>query len=347
MDRDSPRTDEPNESAPGARRTVFVSNVQRFCVHDGPGIRTVVFLLGCPLRCAWCQNPETLARTPVLMFNPGKCTGCAACVEACEIRTTFQGSDGKIRFDRSRCTACGKCVVTCYYRARELSARSYTVRALLEAIGRDSVVYRNSGGGVTLSGGEPLIHPAFVGELFRGCRSRGIHAAIETCGAVPWSSFERVLAHTDLFLYDIKLVDRSKHEQWTGVSNHSILENAIALAERGARIIVRVPLIHGVNDDDEEFLRIARFSASLRGVDEMHMLPFHQVGSPKYELVGVEYAMGDVVEDNAERVARCRQIAEDCGLRVSVGGSGVRSEKDAERVRRESRRKKDTFLYEI
>jgi pyruvate formate lyase activating enzyme len=320
--------------------SAYVSNIQRFCVHDGPGIRTTVFLLGCPLRCRWCQNPEALNRQPAVMFNEGKCVGCAACVEACVQRATYRASDGRIQFDRARCITCGRCVLSCYYKARELSGRPYSVPALLQEILKDRVVFRNSGGGVTLSGGEPLIQAGFVAELLGGCRSRDVHTAVETCGAVAWSQFERVLPHVDLFLYDLKLIEAGKHEQWTGIGNRTILDNARALAEAGKRIVVRVPLIPEVNDDDREFGAIARFAAGLAGVSELHILPFHQVGSSKYALVGKEYGMKDVPEENESRVARCRQIAEELGLRVSVGGTGFRNAVDAGK-------RKGTFLYDI
>ena len=318
----------------------YVSNIQRFCVHDGPGIRTVVFFLGCPLTCRWCQNPETLDGHPAVMFNAGKCVGCAACVEACQEKATYRSEDGGIRFDRARCVTCGRCVATCYYRARELSARTFCLRSLLEEIIKDRVVFRNSGGGVTLSGGEPLVHPAFAAELLRGCRSRDIHTAVETAGAVAWSHFQQVLPVTDLFLYDLKLIDVAKHERWTGMGNRAILQNARALAEAGKRIVVRVPLIPAVNDDDEEFGAIARFAVGLAGVEELHLLPFHQMGSSKYALIGKEYGMRDAPEENDGRVARCRQIAEELGLRVSVGGAGFRNAVGTEK-------RKNTFLYDI
>ena len=332
-------------SLPPSPSSVFVSNVQRFCVHDGPGIRTVVFFLGCPLRCAWCQNPETLDGTPSLMVNSQKCAGCAACVEACEQKAVFQSADGRIRFDRAQCTACGECVLSCYYRAREMSGRPWTVDGLMKVIRRDLVVYRNSGGGVTLSGGEPLLHPAFARDLLSRCRAESIHTAVETCGAVPWDHLESVMEYTDLFLYDIKLVDPIAHQEWTGTSNRAALENARALAARGARIIPRVPLVPQVNDGEEEFRAISRFCASLRSGGELHILPFHQVGSSKYELVGKGYRMGEVPEENAKRVAACRKIAEQCGLRVSIGGSGLNNEVDEERARSAVKARKRTFLY--
>lgn len=330
-----------------AEPTVFVSNIQRVCVHDGPGIRTVVFLLGCPLRCRWCQNPETLEREPRLMVNARKCAGCGACAEACARQAARRSTDGAVRFDRSRCAACGRCVPACWYKAREMSGRPYSARRLLEEIAKDRVVFRNSGGGVTLSGGEPLLHPAFVAELFRGCRQQGIHTAVETCGAVPWGHFEQVLPVTDLFLYDLKLIDPAKHERWTGAGNLAILGNARALAAGGRRLVVRVPLIPGVNDDEAEFRAIARFAAGLPGVGELHILPFHQVGSSKYDLVGREYELEDLPEDNEARVARCRQLAEELGLRVSVGGAGFKQPGDEAQACRDRGARKSTFLYDL
>ncbi|MGA2547679.1 MAG: glycyl-radical enzyme activating protein [Rectinemataceae bacterium] len=328
-----------------AEQIAFVSAVQRYCLHDGPGIRTTVFFLGCPLRCPWCQNPEALEREPVLMWNDRKCAGCGACIEACPEKANDRDGDGRIRFERERCKTCGSCVGSCHYGARSLSGKPYSVQALLEEVGKDLVVFGNSGGGVTLSGGEPLIHPAFVEELLLGCRREGIHTAVETCGYLPWAHFERALPDVDLFLFDIKLIDSGKHERWTGASNRLILDNARRLAELGKRMIVRVPLIPAVNDDEGEFEAILRFTVEALKVDELHILPFHQIGSSKYDLVGREYEMKDAPEDNEGAVARCRLMAEGRGLRVSVGGTGFRNEIDDERVARNTAKKKDSFLY--
>jgi pyruvate formate lyase activating enzyme len=324
------------------RSAAYVSNIQRFCVHDGPGIRTTVFLLGCPLRCRWCQNPENLAREPALLFNAGQCAGCGACLEVCEHGAVSRGDDGGLRFDRARCTACGRCVPSCWFKARELAGRLYSVPALLEEVLKDRVAFRNSGGGVTLSGGEPLLEPEFASRLLEACGRAGLHTAVETCGAVPWGHFERVLPHVDLFLYDLKLTDPEKHRRWTGGDNRAVLSNARALAQAGKRLIVRVPLVPGVNDDDGEFEAIAGFAAGLRNVEELHLLPFHQVGASKYALAGLAYRMQDLPEQNDERVARCRRIAEEQGLRVSVGGAGFRNDVDTGRAKERS-----TFLYDI
>ena len=328
-----------------AEPIAFVSAVQRYCLHDGPGIRTTVFLLGCPLRCRWCQNPEALEPKPVLMWKDRKCSGCGACIDACPEKANHRSEEGRILFDRGRCRTWGKCVLSCHYDARSLSGKPYSVHALLEEVGKDLVVFGNSGGGVTLSGGEPLIDLAFAEEFLRGCKRKGIHAAVETCGHLPWAHFEAVLSAVDLFLFDIKLIDPVKHERWTGASNRLILENARRLAQLGKRIIVRVPLIPAVNDDKEEFEAIARFAVEELKVDELHILPFHQVGSSKYGLVGREYEMSYMTEDNEDAVARCFLIAEGLGLRVSVGGTGFRNEIDSERVAKNAMKKKDGFLY--
>jgi pyruvate formate lyase activating enzyme len=330
---------------PPAERSAFVSAIQRYCLHDGPGIRTTLFFLGCPLRCRWCQNPEALEAEPVLMFNESKCAGCGACIEACPEQANSRGAEGRIRVDRGRCRTCGTCVSACHYAARSPSGGAWTARALLAELLKDRVVFGNSGGGVTLSGGEPLLHAAFVRDLLQGCSLEGIHTAIETCAALPWSNFELVLPFVDLFLCDIKFIDEARHEKWTGASSRLSLENTRRLAALGQRIFVRVPLIPGVNDDEKEFGAIAAFAAEELEVEELHILPFHQIGSSKYDLVGRDYAMREAGEENEVGVERCRRLAEARGLRVSVGGTGFRSEVDRQRVEKNSAGKTGGFFY--
>jgi pyruvate formate lyase activating enzyme len=217
-------------------------------------------------------------------------------------------------------------VDVCFLGARGIYGKSYTVEDCFEEILKDKVFYRNTGGGVTLSGGEPTLYPDFLIRLFELCKEEGIHTAIETCGYTSWKSFEKIAGSIDLFLYDIKVIDPEKHRVWTGVDNRLILRNAQKLARMGKKMIVRVPLVPGVNDGEEEFRRIAEFAKSLETVKTMHLLPFHHIGQSKYETLDMEYAVSDLAEPNQGTIRKCRRIAEEVGLRVNIGGSGFVSE---------------------
>ena len=306
---------------------VYISNIQRFSVHDGPGIRTTVFFLGCPLRCSWCQNPETFKKTPVLMMNNSLCTGCGACVPACP-ENAISLVDGLAVTDREKCTNCGACVDVCFFKARELSGSLYTPEQVCETVLKDGVVYRNTGGGVTFSGGEPMLYPDFVAEVFGCIREHGFSTAVETCGYVLWRNFEKVLPATDLLLFDLKLADSEKHKDWVGTDNRLIHENTRKAAAAGVRIIPRIPLIPEVNDDKEEFSALLDLCESLSGVDEIHLMPFHQIGSSKYEMLDFDYRLKDKKEENAAQLAFCKSLAETRGFTVSVGGAGIKQEKE-------------------
>lgn len=259
------------------------------------------------------------------MVNEENCSGCMACIPACSQSAVSVDESGYIKTDRNRCVGCLKCVEACCFLARSASAKPYTPEALFRELMKDEVVFRTSGGGVTLSGGEPTQNIGFCHELLTLCKSAGLHTALETCGHASWVDFERIFDKVDLFLYDIKMIDPDKHRQWTGVSNALILDNAQRLAERGANIVVRVPLIPGVNDTREAFSAVARFAAGLDGVSELHILPFHQVGSSKYDMIGRTYALKDWEEESPDKAEACRLIAQAAGLRVSVGGTGFAS----------------------
>lgn len=314
--------------------TALVSNIQKFTVHDGMGIRTTVFLLGCPLRCKWCQNPEAIKGTPDIMMSHELCTNCGACIAACPENAIYVGEDGKICTDWGKCTTCFECVKECYFKAREKTGTPYSVDELYDELVKDEEFYKTSGGGVTISGGEPMMSADFVQELFTKLKGRDINTAIETCGFAPWRCFETIFDVTDLFLYDIKLINSEKHKHWTMADNELILRNVRKLAEMGKQIIIRVPLIPDVNDGDKEFANIVTFAKSLKGVDELHILPFHQVGSSKYESVDLKYEMADWKEENAERIEKCKVMAEKMGFRVSVGGTGFRVDRDSHVTRK-------------
>jgi len=321
----------------------YVSNIQRFSVHDGPGIRTVVFLLGCPLRCKWCQNPETLNRKPQLMINYELCSRCTACISVCPKNAISIGESGDIVTDRKKCNSCGKCVNECYYLARQLSGKSYTVEEVYDEIVKDKVFYANTGGGVTLSGGEPTVHPEFCYELFKKCKINGIHTAIETSGYAAWKIFKRISEVTDLFLYDIKLFDNKKHKKWTGVENKRILENLKNLVDCEKDITIRIPLIPGVNDNQDEFKSIIRFVKSLRRIKSVHILPFHQMGSSKYGMLGIDYQLRNLDEEKEKNIDLCKKIIIEMGLKVSIGGAGFKE--DIELITNEVSKEERAFLY--
>ncbi len=303
-----------------------VSNIQRYSMHDGYGIRTVVFLLGCDMRCVWCQNPETLCGNPAVMVVADNCVGCGACVSVCPSGAS-RWDNGKVILDRSLCESCFKCVDACYFDARKKSGEKMDVDECFREIMKDEVFFRRSNGGVTLSGGEPLLQSEFSMELLKKLKTVKIHTAIETAGHVLRCSFEKVLEYTDLFLYDVKFFDSDKHLQFTCVDNELILDNLRWLTTQGKEIIVRVPLIPGINDG-EEFDAIVNLTASLDGIKELHILPYHSLGQSKYDQLGLICLVDKLNEENDVEVERCRLYAENKGLRVSVGGSGFKKATD-------------------
>ena len=257
-------------------RTPLVFNTQRFCLHDGPGIRTLVFLKGCPLRCAWCSNPESQSPNAELMHLRRLCAVCGSCAESCPEDAITMTDDGP-RIDRERCTICGDCVAACPTGAMAISGTAYGVDELVALVTRDREFFETSGGGVTLTGGEPLAHPAFAADVLAALRDRRILTAIETCGCADWEAFERVLPHTDLFLFDLKHHGAERHREGTGVSNNRILGNLRKLASTGAEIAVRIPLIPGFNMDRDDVLAMARLAEDA-GVRNLELMPYHRLG---------------------------------------------------------------------
>jgi pyruvate formate lyase activating enzyme len=240
----------------------IVTNIQGFSVHDGPGIRTVVFLKGCPLSCRWCANPECLSETPVMGFIETLCAHCGKCLEVCPNGAIRHG-EGEHRIDYSRCRSCGKCKESCYYGALVRYGESMTPAEVWDAVRRDRMFYDSSGGGVTVSGGEPLLRPEFVGELFELCRQEGIGTCVETCGFIDPDTLLRIIPVTDLFLFDLKHMDPDAHAMYTGRSNDLILRNAALVADQGSSVIFRQPLIPGINDSIWNIEATARFLTAL------------------------------------------------------------------------------------
>jgi pyruvate formate lyase activating enzyme len=304
----------------------LVFNIQRYSLHDGPGIRTLIFLKGCPLRCLYCCNPESQLPSPEISFYHNLCQHCGLCVEACpQEAINPEGTLASVpKIDRQRCDACGRCAETCPSGALRVVGRQYSVQELMVEVLRDAVYYRRSEGGVTLSGGEPLAQPAFSRALLQACHERNIHTAIETCGYVDWRVLEEVLPFTDLFLYDLKHIDSKVHRRLTGAPNEQILENARRLADTGASIILRIPLVPGYSLADRHLRTVGELAASLN-VLEVHLMPFHHLARDKYRrlercdpLEGLPN-LGSTAEGE-HQIHRARDIIRQAGVKALVGG---------------------------
>ena len=274
--------------------TGITFNVQRFSTEDGPGIRTTVFFKGCPLRCAWCHNPEGLSPRPELMWYDVRCIGARDCLSACPVDALELTSQG-MRIDRERCTACGACVEACPAGALEVIGREWTPEELFTEVDKDTVFYETSGGGVTLSGGEPMRQADFVLVLARLCREAGIHVALDTCGAVPWERYQQVLPLVDLVLYDLKIFDADCHQASTGVDNCTILENARRIAATGTPMWIRTPLIPGYTADAANVAALGDFiAAELPTVERWDLLAYTNLGQPKYHRLDRLYTLEGV-----------------------------------------------------
>jgi pyruvate formate lyase activating enzyme len=295
--------------------TGVIFDIKKFSIHDGPGIRTTVFLKGCSLSCWWCHNPEGRTSREELILRQDRCIACRACVEACD-RGAVPPDGGAVVTSREQCAACGACVEVCYAGARELVGRKVTVADVMAEVERDLPFYDQSGGGVTFSGGEPLSQPAFLHALLKACEARGLHTVLDTCGFAAWEVLDSVRAYVDLFLYDLKLMDDARHREVTGVSNKPILHNLSRLSREGHRIILRVPVIPEVNDDQANMRQIARFAAALPSLRRVDLLPYHRIGRDKYQRLGKDCLMPEVDPPTRERVRDMARVAAGFGLEV-------------------------------
>ncbi len=266
----------------------IVFNIQRYSIHDGPGIRTTVFLKGCPLRCFWCQNPESQDLNPQILLDRKKCTLCGNCIAICPTKA-IRLSDEKLTIDRKACKGCGKCVEVCPNEARRLVGKYATVDEIMHHVLRDVKFYENSGGGVTLSGGEPTAQPRFVLAILKRCKEEGLHTALDTCGYAPWTTMKKLLDHVDLVLYDLKHMDPKKHYDATGKDNRLVLRNVTRIADHKP-LRIRVPLIPGFNDSPEDIRALARFVKKELDSVPIDLLPYNKLGENKYDLLDKSYS---------------------------------------------------------
>jgi pyruvate formate lyase activating enzyme len=291
----------------------IIFDIKHFAVHDGPGIRTTVFLKGCPLRCLWCHNPESISPSPQLLSTPRKCIGCDNCFEVCP-----EGAHRKVNglhvIDREKCRTHGECVDGCYAGALEMAGYEVTVEDVMEEVLRDRTFYAHSGGGVTLSGGEPLAQHEFSAGLLRAAKDQGLHTALDTSGHAPWLILEKTLRHVDLVLYDLKHMDPERHAELTGVSNGLILENLRSLDRLGASIWIRIPLIPGLNDDDANLKATGELLSQLENIERVEILRYHRLAETKYASTGIEYALKGLEPPTEAEAESSRRILLDQGV---------------------------------
>jgi pyruvate formate lyase activating enzyme len=298
----------------------WIASVRRLAIHDGPGIRTIVFLKGCPLRCSWCAAPETQSLHKDLLYYPEHCLSCNRCAEVCSEGAITVSPTGRRTLDRSHCNLCGRCVEECFSEALRFIGEEMTVGQVMDQVKRDHIFYQNSGGGVTISGGEPLHQVKFTRALLHGCRSAGIHTALETTGFQTWKLFSQVLKDLDLLLYDLKHMDPEKHRKLTGVSNDLILDNLKKALATGVRTIIRVPVITGLNDEDENLVAMGLFLKEIGPIEQVDLLPYHRLGEEMYHRMERTYDLQDLPLKTAAELEHMAGLLGRAGLKVQITG---------------------------
>jgi pyruvate formate lyase activating enzyme len=291
--------------------------LKRFAVHDGPGIRTTVFMKGCPLRCRWCHNPEGIKTTPEIGYIKKNCIGCGSCVKICK-NGVYMPSGGELLIKREKCAVCTECVGSCFADALILYGESVDSDYIMEKIIEDKEFYITSGGGVTLSGGEPLMQAEFSAAILKSCVANKIHTALDTSGYASWDAFELLIPYVNLFLYDIKHIDESRHIKYTGVSNKLIIENLKKLDCAGVPIEIRIPLIPDINDGEEHIRNAGELLSGIKNMQAIKLLKYHALAKSKYAELGLPEAMPETSTDANERMTRCEKLLKSFGINVII-----------------------------
>jgi pyruvate formate lyase activating enzyme len=292
----------------------IIFDIERFAIHDGPGIRTTLFLKGCPLACWWCHNPESISPRPQLAFFEEKCIGCGKCFEVCPNGVHEKLDDGSRAMHRERCDLCGRCVETCFAEALVIQGRELSVSEAVAELRKDAPFYETSGGGITLSGGEPMRQAVFSTAVMEACKKERMHTALDTSGQAPWEDYERILPFVDLVLYDFKVADAEAHRKFTGVSNDLIRENLARIDGKGIPIEIRIPLIPGINDDKKGVEDSARFLARFRNISSVVLLPYHALGETKYQQGGRSYRLAGLAAPSRDHMEEIAGWMKDLGL---------------------------------
>ncbi len=295
-----------------------VFNIQKYSLHDGPGIRTTVFLKGCPLCCAWCHNPESMRAQPEVLVVESRCVACGECREVCPLAEAVPG-EGALPARVPNCLHCAACVDACPTEARQQIGRRWSVTEVLHEVLKDRVFYEQSGGGVTLSGGEPLAQPAFLIALLRACRGHGLNTVLDTTGLGQSEHLLAAAALSDVVLYDVKAFDAERHRRLTGVSNRTILENLERLSRGHNGIWIRLPVVPGFNDDIEDLEHLAEFVAGLPGIRQVSLLPFHRTALHKWQRLGLSHSLDEVAPPSAEQLENIRNLFARRHLAVHLG----------------------------
>ena len=298
----------------------LIYGIERFAIHDGPGIRTLVFMKGCPLRCWWCSSPQTQRPLPQIMYDYDLCQQCGTCLPYCPTQALAGSPANGVQIDWERCSLCGECMNVCPNQALVLAGRSVSLAELFREIARDSAFFRRSQGGITVGGGEPTLQYKFVAAFLQRCKSQYLHTAIETCGYAKWEHLNQILDYTDMAFMDIKHMDDLVHQRLTGVSNQLILDNISRVAEKKP-LVIRIPVVPGCNDSDENITATAAFAAELGDqLLRIDLLPYHQLGQATYKRLGMKYQLDGVEPPGQEQMERLRAIAENCGIKTRIEG---------------------------